>query len=164
MNVVDSKLANALLGKSILETLFVGAVAVWFFFIAFPPTFRGRSEIAATTLAGWATNRSAPYERVQVQLFIDGVLTGTTVANQSRPDVYEAGWAEDDWHGYTFPLTGLATGHHVARSYALYSVDNSRQALQLLGEPIEFLIDDSGRITQLKPPLEQRTPAARHRR
>jgi len=163
MNILENKLTNALIGKSVLETLFIGAVAIWFFFSAFPPYFRGRSEVAATNIAGWATNQAAPYERVQVQLFIDGVFVGTTFANQSRPDVREDGWAADNWHGYTFPIMGLAPGLHEARSYAVYSVDNSRQAMQLLGEPLDFVIQESGLVIQTKPIRGPRTRAPRYR-
>jgi len=139
MTASRSQLVHLLIGKSILETILVGTLAVVVWTKAFPPTFHGWGEaVGSQAIAGWAVNSASPWERVEVQLFIDGKLAGTQVAQLSRPDVAAAGWARDEWHGYNFVLTGVEPGNHEARVYALHRSGN-RITLQLLGDPIPFL-------------------------
>ena len=134
-----SQLVHVLMGKSILETLLIGTIAVVVFLKLFPPTFKGWGEHVAEThsIAGWAVNEAAPWDRIEVQLFVDGNFYGAQVAQLSRPDVAEAGWAKDEWHGYNFTLAALAPGNHEARVYALHK-SGDRLTLQLLGDPISF--------------------------
>jgi len=137
----SSKLAHILIGKAIVETVLVGAVAVAFHFNAFPPTFHGWGEpvFLSKAIAGWAVNDAAPWERVEVQLFIDDKFVATQYADKSRPDVSASGWAKDEWHGYEFPGIKLSAGQHTARVYALHrSGGGSRYTLQILGDPIRF--------------------------
>jgi hypothetical protein len=148
MNQRMLNLANVLIGKSIVEALLVGLLAISFFFQTFPPSYRGWGEATGNGIAGWAVNDERQDERVTVQLFIDGQFVANDIANQSRPDVREAGWADDDWHGYRFELNAIAPGAHEARVYALHTAsDRVRQSLQLLGDPIHFQVDAEGRIT-----------------
>ena len=141
MKPIRPQLVNLLIGKSILETLFVGTLAVVVWANTFPPTFHGWGEaIDSQAIAGWAVNNASPWERVEVQLFIDGKLYASQVAQLSRPDVRAAGWAKDEWHGYNFLLTDLAPGNHEARVYALHRSGN-RITLQLLGDPIMLVVD-----------------------
>ena len=136
------KLVNVLIAKSILETIFVGALAVVVYAKLFPPTFHGWGEavVESRSIAGWVVNDADPWRRVEVQLFIDGKLVGTQVAQVSRPDVVAAGWAKDEWHGYTFVVNGLAAGMHEARVYALHK-SGERYTLRMLGDPIRFVVD-----------------------
>jgi hypothetical protein len=143
------KLVHALLGKSIAETLLVGSLAIYFFFSSFPPYFKGWGEATHDSIAGWAVDTSAPEARVNVQLFIDGRFIANGTANQSRPDVRAAGWATDDWHGFNFLITFIGKGNHEARVYALKE-SKTRQTLQLLGDPIRFIVHEDGRITEVK--------------
>jgi hypothetical protein len=141
------QLVNLLIGKSIAETILVGALAVGAYLNAFPPTFHGWGEavVESRSIAGWAVNDATPWERVEVQLFIDGKLSASQAANLSRPDVLAAGWAKDEWHGYNFTLTSLTTGDHEARVYALHeSGGAARYTLQLLGDPIRFVVNADG--------------------
>ena len=141
------RLVNLLIGKSIAETVLVGAIAVGVFLNAFPPTFHGWGEAVAEerSIAGWAVNDADPWERVEVQILIDGKLAGTERANVSRPDVVAAGWARDEWHGYKFAVPSLAAGAHEARVYALHeSGGATRYTLQLLGDPIPFVVNADG--------------------
>src|SRR5882762_9463424 len=119
----SSRLVHVLIGKSILEVLVVGALAVVTFVTVLPPFFHGWSEVTETGISGWAVNNASPWERVEVQLFVDGRFFAEGIANQYRPDVSAAGWAKDPWHGYCFVLTSLAVGEfkglHEARVYAL---------------------------------------------
>jgi len=136
-----SQLVNLLIGISILQTIFVGLLAVVVWTKAFPPTFHGWGEaIGSQAIAGWAVNNAAPWERVEVQLFIDGKFYGSQVADMSRRDVLMRGWAKDEWHGYNFAVTDLAAGNHEAQVYALHRSGN-RMTLQMLGDPIRFHVD-----------------------
>ena len=135
---------NALIAKSILDTLFVGVIAVMVYINAFPPTFKGWGEAVAETqtIAGWAVNDSQPWQRVEVQLFIDGKFVETQVAHGARPDVSVAGWAKDEWHGYNFVVNQLPVGTHEARVFALHpSRNGTRYSLQMLGDPIRFEVN-----------------------
>lgn len=141
------QLVNLLIAKSLLETVLVGTIAVVVYLNAFPPSFHGWGEAVAgeKSIAGWVVNDADPWSRVEVQLFIDGKLRGTTVAHLSRPDVAAAGWAKDEWHGYSFGVDGLTSGAHEARVYALHSSGNgARYTLQMLGDPIRFEVNPDG--------------------
>ena len=139
------RLSNLLIAKSILETMFVGTLAVVVYTRAFPPTFHGWGEAVAASqsISGWAVDDADPWRRVEVQLFVDGKFVGTTVAQLSRPDVVAAGWAKDEWHGYSFVVNGLGAGIHEARVYALHKQGN-RYTLQMLGDAITFEVAESG--------------------
>lgn len=139
---MSKKLVNVLIAKSILETIFVGALAVIVYTKLFPPTFHGWGEAVVETrsISGWVVDDADPWRRVEVQLFVDGKLVGTQVAQQSRPDVMAAGWSKDEWHGYNFVVTGLTAGAHEARVYALHQWGD-RFTLRMLGDPIRFEVD-----------------------
>jgi hypothetical protein len=141
-----NKLVKLLIVKSILDTILVATIAVVVYLNAFPPTFHGWGEavVQEKRIAGWAVNDADPWGRVEVQLFIDGKLAGTQVAQLSRPDVVASGWSRDEWHGYSFVLSDLK-GVHEARVYAVHSSGNgSRYTLQMLGDPIKFEILEDG--------------------
>ena len=147
MKKPSTSLVHFLIGKSVIETLLVGALAVCTYIIVFPPYFHGWGEITETGVSGWAVNNAEPWARVEVQLFIDGRFVAQSVASKSRPDVLAAGWSRDEWHGYEIPVSALAEGTHEARVYALHdSGDGSRKTLQLLGSPIPFSIDSKGKL------------------
>jgi len=148
-----SQLVNLLIGKSIAETVLVSAIAVIVYLNVFPPTFYGWGEavIETSSIAGWAVNSADASERVQVQLFIDGKLKGAQAAEQSRPDVVAAGWAKDEWHGYNFVLPSESPGTHEARVYAVReSGGATRYTLQLLGDPIRFVVNADGSWSRIK--------------
>ena len=138
-------LTQLLIAKSIAETLLVGTIAVVFYFTLFPPHFRGWGEVTSHEIAGWAVNEAAPWERVEVQLFIDGNFISSGVANLSRPDVMAAGWSADEWHGYSFVPPPLAPGEHTAQVYAMNAErGGQRRTLQQLGDPIRFVVNSNG--------------------
>ena len=150
MGYMHFKLFRLLIAKSVAETLFVSTLAVVFFYTNFPPQFHGWGEATPEAIAGWAVNRSAPWDRVKLQLFIDGNFVADGTANLSRPDVVTAGWSKDEWHGYAFPAPRLSVGIHEAHVYAVYgSGDGSRRTLQLVGNPIRFVFHENGRLTGL---------------
>lgn len=142
-----TKLVNALIAKSIIETVFVSALVVAVYVNAFPPTFHGWGEAVpeTQTIMGWAVNDSDPWQRVEVQLFIDGRFLKKDVATHSRPDVLAAGWARDEFHGYGFTTPKLPPGLHEARVYAMHpSRNGARYTLQMLGDPIRFEVHNDG--------------------
>ena len=147
MKEPTSKLVNLLIGKSILETLLVGAIAVVVHFNAFPPVFQGWGEAVVETrsIHGWVVNYAKPWERVEVQLYIDGRFISREDAHHSRPDVLAAGWSKDEFHGYGFAVPKMEPGTHEARVYAVHgSGDADRYTLQLVGDPIKFEIREDG--------------------
>ncbi len=145
------KLLYALITKSFADTLLVGTLALVFYLTAFPPHFYGWGEARSEGIAGWAVDGSRPWERVRIQLFIDGRFVADGVANISRPDVLAAGWAKDEWHGYAFKSPAVNPGYHEARVYALHeSHGGLRQTLQLVGNPILFKMDDKRALTEVK--------------
>lgn len=153
MKTQSARLVHVLIGKSILETLLVGGLALFTFMTVMPPYFHGWGEATDAAIAGWAVNDAAPWERVEVQLYIDGKFAAAGFADQSRPDVLAAGWSKDEWHGYSFAISGLpmalslAVGRHEARVYALHdSGAGLRKSLQLLGDPIVFEVDGDGHL------------------
>lgn len=138
---MKTQLVNILIAKAVLDTLLVGTFAVVMYLNAFPPSFHGWGEavVESRSISGWVVNDADPWQRVDVQLFVDGKFVATQVAHLSRPDVVAAGWSKDEWHGYSFPVSNLATGVHEARVYAVHASGNgARYTLQLLGGPIRF--------------------------
>lgn len=129
------------------EALLVTAVAVGFYFATTNQHLRGVLDQAdSKTVTGWVVDEAKPWERVDVQLFIDGRFIANTEAQRFRPDVHEAHRADDDWHGFVFQTPPLsATIEHEARVYALYSSGaGSRQTLQLIGKPFRFRVEQKG--------------------
>ena len=151
MKLPSTSLVHVLIGKSILETLLVGALAVFTFINILPPFFHGWGEVTNSGISGLVVNNAAPWDRVEVQLFVDGKFVATGVANESRRDVMIAGWSKDEWHGYTFPITSLRAGLHEARIFVLHdSGQGTRKSLQLVGDPISFSVDANGKL--FRPP------------
>ncbi|HEY0367009.1 MAG TPA: hypothetical protein VGC73_11090 [Pyrinomonadaceae bacterium] len=139
-----SQLVNLLIAKSILDTIFVGTLALVVYTRAFPPTLHGWGEavVEAKMISGWVVNNAKPEERAEVQLYIDGKFRNHTGAFDPRPDIVAAGWSRDPWHGFNFWVSKLPPGKHEARVYAVHrSDDGSRYTLQLIGNPIEFESD-----------------------
>jgi hypothetical protein len=146
----SGRLARLLIAKSIAETLLVGAIAVVVFLTLFPPSFRGWGEVTSNSIAGWAVNQADPWERVEVQLFVDGHCVASAIASLARPDVRAAGWAPDEWHGYSFSSLSVTPGSHVAKIYALHSNEaGTRSTLKLLGDPLVFLVDGNGTFSRV---------------
>ncbi len=140
------RLVHFLIGKSILEALFVAALAVGFYVTAFNTNFRGWSEMGEGRVAGWVVDESAPHARVEVQLYVDDRFVADGTANVSRPDVFAAGRARDERHGFQFELPPLAAGEHVARVYAVHESGGSiRRTLQVIGKPVRFVSGAKGK-------------------
>ena len=125
------------------EALLVTAVAVGFYFATTNPNLHGVLDNADQgSVTGWAVDDRNPANRVEVQLFIDDAFAGDATANQFRPDVHEAKRADDDWHGFAFPMPKLSPGDHQARVYAVHSNGAGvRRTLQLIGKPFKFHVE-----------------------
>lgn len=153
------KLVHALIAKSLAETILVAGLGIAFYLAAFPPYFHGWGEVANGGIAGWVVDQSAPWSRVEVQFFIDGKFAASATANLSRPDVVSSGWSRDEWHGYAFSTSFVPTGMHEARVYALHaSGGGKRQSLQLLGDPIKFIVEGDGKVHKSKLGIQKLLP------
>lgn len=137
------KLTNWLIAKSIIEVLFVVALAVVAQYRAFHPYFRGDAEATKDhRIAGWAVDDLTPTRRVEIQLYIDGKFVAHSIADKPRPDVRDAGRAADEFCGIDFALPELADGTHEARVYAVNSSDaDKRKTLQLINHPVVVQIN-----------------------
>lgn len=137
-----ARLAQLLIAKSIIEALFLGVVAVGFYYTAFSPHFRGWSDVAdARVISGWAVDEAVPGSPVEVQVYIDGRFAGNGLANLPRPDVLRAGRSATELCGFQLVTPPLAAGEHEARVYAVHPSDGgSRRTLQLIGVPLRFRI------------------------
>ena len=138
------RLTNILLGKFVLETLFVVALAAGFHYASFNPQLRGSVDRAdARTVEGWAVDERSPERRVEVQLYLNGRHAAVALADQPRPDVRDAGRARDERHGFRFDTPALAPGRHEARVYAVHaSGDGRRRALRQIGPPVSFSVGE----------------------
>jgi predicted RNA-binding protein with TRAM domain len=128
-----SRLARALIAKSIVETLFVVALAVYFAYANVNPFFRGSIDVAdQSTIEGWVVNEAQPGERVEVHLYINGHFVGRRIADAPRADVLAAGRSFDAYHGFVFDTPPLPPGNiYEARVYAMHvSGDGGRRMLQ----------------------------------
>src|SRR5256885_14454839 len=121
-NKSRARLIHLLISKSMAEALLITAVAVGFYFATTNPNLRGVLDQAdQTSITGWAVDEASPSTRVEVQLFIDDLFAGDSMADQYRPDVHQAKRAPDDWHGFAFPTPQLSSGDHQARVYAVHT-------------------------------------------
>ncbi|HKS28361.1 MAG TPA: hypothetical protein VJS44_11100 [Pyrinomonadaceae bacterium] len=138
-----ARLTQLLVAKSVIEALFVGVVAVGFYYTAFSPHFRGWSDMAdARVVSGWAVNEAAPGSPVEVQVYIDGRFAGDGLANQPRPDVVRAGRSTTELCGFQLTTPPLAAGEHEARVYAVHpSAEGTRRTLQQIGVPLRFRVE-----------------------
>jgi len=145
-----SKLVQLLIAKSVIEIILVGGLAVGFFLITFPH-FQGWGEARPRAIEGWVVSQQHPYQRVEVQLFIDDRFISSGVADRSRPDVVAAGKGKDEWHGFSFEIPPLNQGYHIARAYAVHSSNrDARKTLQLIGDSIPFELDAEGKARWLR--------------
>ncbi|MDQ2921262.1 MAG: hypothetical protein M3R52_06605 [Acidobacteriota bacterium] len=147
-------LVHVLIAKSIIETLFVSTLVVVYFLDVFPH-FHGWGEVTPQAISGWAVNSRNPAERVEVQLFVDDKFVARTVASQSRPQVVAGGWATDELHGFTIPVSAMELGNHEGRVYAIHNNGRgARKTLQLLGHVFHFQVASDGTLKSLDPPSE----------
>ena len=139
-----ARLTNYLILKSVIEVLFVCALAIGFYLTAFTPNIRGWLDAAdARHVEGWAVNLTEPQSRVEVQLYVDGKFAGDRAADSPRIDVKASGRAEDELHGFIFDTPQLPAGEHEARVYAVHaSGGGQRRTLQLIGKPLRFSVDE----------------------
>jgi hypothetical protein len=131
-----TRLSRALIAKSIIEALFVAALAVYFAYTNINPFFRGSIDVAdERTIEGWVVNEAAPDERVEVHLYIDGHFVSRRLADAPRADVLAAGRSRDAYHGFVFKTPPLPPGENYrARVYATHIAGGgARRVLQEIG-------------------------------
>jgi hypothetical protein len=125
------------------------------YFLDVFPHFHGWGETTPQAISGWAVNSRNPTEHVEVQLFVDDKFVARTVASQSRPQIVAGGWARDEWHGFTIPVSAMEAGYHEGRVYAIHnSGRGTRKTLQMLGHVFHFEVISDGTLKSLDPPSE----------
>ena len=160
-------LVHVLIAKSIIETLLISALDVQaskgIHLVVPRDRIRCESGIVLRTerhdqVVGpgrRGPGEAHPVEQVEVQLFVDDKFVARTVASQSRPQVVAGGWARDEWHGFTIPVSAMEVGYHEGRVYALHnSGAGSRKTLQQLGHVLHFQVVSDGTLKSLDPPSE----------
>ncbi|HEY0098428.1 MAG TPA: hypothetical protein VGB76_05690, partial [Pyrinomonadaceae bacterium] len=138
-----TRLSRALIAKSIVEALFVVALAVYFSYTNINPFFRGSIDVAdARTIEGWVVNEAAPDERVEVHLYIDEQFVSRRSADAPRADVLAAGRSRDAYHGFIFATPPLPPGRiYHARVYAMHIAgDGALRVLQEIGAATAFSV------------------------
>jgi hypothetical protein len=140
----SARLSQILIGKSLVETLFVAALLVSFSYTHFNPRLRGTLDAAdARAVAGWVVDEAAPQRQVEVELYIDDHFVARRRAGESRPDVLAAGRAASAEHGYVFETPPLPAreGEYEARVFAVETgADSSRHALVQVGDALKFRV------------------------
>jgi hypothetical protein len=138
-----ARLSRALIAKSIVEALFVVALAVYFSYTNINPYFRGSIDVAdARTIEGWVVNEAEPDARVELHLYIDDHFAGRASADAPRPDVLAAGRSRDAYHGFVFTTPPLPPNRtYRARVYAMHIAgDGTRRVLQEVGAATAFSV------------------------
>jgi hypothetical protein len=137
------RLSRALIAKSIVEALFVVALAVHFSYTNINPFFRGSVDVAdARTIEGWVVDEAAPDERIEVHLYIDEHFVSRRRADAPRADVLAAGRSRDAYHGFIFDTPALPPNRtYQARVYALHIAgDGTRRVLPEIGAATKFAV------------------------
>ena len=148
-----TRMTHLLIGKSLVETLFLVALAVLFIHQVLRPSFRGSVDAAdASGVSGWVVDAAAPGARVEVQLNVDGHYAARGWADRSRPDVHAAGHAEDEWHGFDLRLPPLPPGEHEARVYAVHAAFGGQWlTLQQVDKALRFNVPAGDGATPVAP-------------
>jgi hypothetical protein len=138
-----ARLMKLLLAKLTLDLLFVAALAVYTHAVAFHPFYSGSLDYAdSRSIRGWVVDRAEPASAVEVQLYVDGRFAAAALADKSRPDVFEKGFAQDERHGFDFRLGSMQAGEHEARVYAVHaSRAGARRTLQQVGGSLRFTVN-----------------------
>lgn len=159
-SVAAARLIKFLVVKSVIDVLFVGALATSYDLRVFNPYFRGWVDDAGPEwVRGWVVDQSAPDARVEVQLYIDGRFVESREADRPRPDLVAAGVARDERHSFFFYTPPLQPGAHEARVYAVHrSREGNRRALHLIGRPMRFTSEDLPAEPYFRGWLDEATP------
>lgn len=119
---IPSRLLRAVAAKTFVEIILVCVVATLAAFSTFNPQLRGAIDVAdQTRVAGWAYDPHSSEDSMEVQLFIDGKLAASKLADEKRIDLVESGVTPKPDHGFSFDLKliNLTPGRHTAQVYAL---------------------------------------------
>lgn len=136
-----SRLSQLLVGKSLVEAVFVAALVAAFSYTHFNPYFRGTLDVAdERRVAGWVVDESKPDSQVEVELYIDGHFVARRRADKPRIDLVAAGRAARPEHGFSFETPPLPPrdAEYEARVYAYHAGDPARPTLQQIDRPVRF--------------------------
>jgi hypothetical protein len=139
-----ARLSKILIGKSLVETLFVAALVVIFSYTYFDPRLRGTLDVAnEREVVGWVVDEDEPGRQVEVELYIDDHFVARRRADVSRPDVLAAGRAASAYHGYAFETPPLPArdAEYEARVFVVHEgADRDRVGLQKVGKSLRFKV------------------------
>lgn len=145
------RLVYFLIGKAILEALFVAALVVGFYVTAFHTNLRGWSERSEGRIVGRVVDTNAPSAPVEVQLYVDDCfiadgLAADGLASVSRSGASVQNRAPDASPNFQFDIPPLDAGEHLAEIYAVReSNGGARRVLQLIGKPVRFVVGASNK-------------------
>jgi len=136
-----ARLTRILVAKSVIEALFVVALALYFFHPIFNSPVHGSIEVADQhTIAGWVINKSQPGMPIEVHLYIDGYFvsrqTAHTVTSNSTHSFHPSAYH------FAFKTPLFPPGaEHEARVYIMrVASDGKRLLLQEIGAARQFRV------------------------
>jgi hypothetical protein len=142
---IAPKLMIALLVKALVEISLLVILASLSTWATFPPGIRGAiDEASSEEVAGWAVDAANPRRAVVVQIFLDGDLIASRVANAVRPDLVTARVSPTPNHGFSFRLSErpLRPGPHEVEVFVLHSAPGGKRVLLPLSDrPRSFWVD-----------------------
>lgn len=95
--------------------------------------------------AGWAVDQDSPYERVAIRISVDGSAFTTTVADQFRQDLVDAGVSPDGNSSFTVYLGALGVGFDVAHEVLIEAQDVQTAEWKVLeNSPRAMLCSNAG--------------------
>lgn len=138
------RLVHFLIGKAILEALFVAVLVAGFYVTVFHTNLRGECETNESGIVGWIVDASAPSAPLEIQLYVDDRFVAKSFANNWLHSAYFQRRAPVGSRRFQFDIPPLDAGEHVAEVYAVReSGAGARRVLQLIGNPVRFVIGTS---------------------
>jgi hypothetical protein len=136
-----ARLTRVLVAKSVIEALFVVALALYFFYPIFNSPVHGSIEVADQhTIAGWVINKSQPGMPIEVHLYIDGHFVSRHTAHTATSNSTHS--FQSGAYNFAFKTPLLAPGaEHEARVYVMRGAsDGKRLLLQEIGAARQFRV------------------------
>lgn len=134
------RLKAAVAAKLVLDLLFVCSLAAYAQAVASRADYEGALEqVEAGVARGWVAVGSRQDAGPEVQLYVDGRLAASALAELPRAEARPGGPASEDRRGFELKLEPLPPGEHEARVYAVSaSRGGSRRTLRQVGNPLRF--------------------------
>ena len=140
-----ARIVRAVLLKSLLEILILCLVLGIAGFEYFNPAIRGQiMQADAVSVRGWVANPLAPHNPIQLELVLDGHLTGTVTAQDVRPEHAISSLLRRDEHPFEFSFQHLPDGMHSVQVYAVQTTPGRTLSLvPITRRPETFILSSS---------------------